>query len=1083
MNTVFDTTQNDDGTLGMGRALAPILEHFQIIGHTASGRNIIRQDVTLPMLRQIIARLGLPIRARTREPLVDAIAESHDGKLIAAAIGALISVAVQIQRPATGLTAHELAAFDYARAQNWAALISDFTLAELTTLYTKIEPKAYGDMITYNEVQVKPPRSARTHTAFFPSLAIRIKGAQPTHEEIISAIEFADRDNEYRVSHLRNPNTKFRVKELRRLRITPALDWETRAHFGAFISYMTTTESFVKPNMASEVEGLCAYQVIEQDLNLDQDAVKAIIGKEPEVGLTPEDMIKVYQHEGRTLYCFDLMQMPKLSTVVPNDERKRIGREQAPPFLLMFGNNHVYRPNAETRETLLKSTADKKIYKEEVKEEHKHRPAPHIIQLATFDEAMVQAAQIANTYGLGCMHRKVADYELATAQIEARQAELKPFNGRKAVREELKTLRDQKAALATEFGIVKAQTRKAPTTYIYVPQAEISAEYKALILRGLVYTSDIDRSLVVTQMTYAPKIHIYANPDYPALAQTAQELSIPYKNQTIPALVRASFKRFKSGKWESSILNNAVSEILAQHPPMALNYATGTTLDKGHEIAAVDFYRHYTSILYAGCFYTCPMLSDIEPYDRRTLAAETHIYFVKTRDALLFAGDGVYDFKVVAYGLGQGLIRHSDIKLQIAVARAPIVDQTLHSFIDMVYSKVTEDRHRKGLVNSLIGSFAASHKWQGKRCMIVEGMEETAYCYYAMDKADKRVVPIGEANGNEIFLVDGYHMGLKRKSDELIRRGAMQRARMMVYDLMMKVGRMYPVIRINTDAVYYKKPKPTPKYPTDNNGAFGSTRDEPVDAEKAEETARMTIEPLAFESTYSHKPRTWTEPLGMLSNMEYFDATRLLEFKRAYVNGFAGSGKSHILRELRKLYEAKGLRVRVCALTHAAARQIGGETAHHVFGIDQFGRPCERAIKGLMNNTDILLIDELSMIPGVLYSILSQLPTTLTIIGFGDFRQHRPIEDNTPDRMYRDSDMFKALFGYTLIELRKQCRADAADANACIAFYDHLAEYGMRGAIEAAPARITRPIAGQAFPTLNICYTNRKRIQVNKAVV
>ena len=44
------------------------------------------------------------------------------------------------------------------------------------------------------------------------------------------------------------------------------------------------------------------------------------------------------------------------------------------------------------------------------------------------------------------------------------------------------------------------------------------------------------------------------------------------------------------------------------------------------------------------------------------------------------------------------------------------------------------------------------------------------------------------------------------------------------------------------------------------------------------------------------------------------------------VLGAAGTGKSEVLRTLRKLYENRGYKTRVCAYTHSATRLVGGET-------------------------------------------------------------------------------------------------------------------------------------------------------------
>ena len=136
------------------------------------------------------------------------------------------------------------------------------------------------------------------------------------------------------------------------------------------------------------------------------------------------------------------------------------------------------------------------------------------------------------------------------------------------------------------------------------------------------------------------------------------------------------------------------------------------------------------------------------------------------------------------------------------------------------------------------------------------------------------------------------------------------------------------------------------------------------------------------------------------------------------VSGKAGTGKTVLLRNLRRLLVDRGDRVVAAAPTGVAAVNIDGMTLHGWLGMGLAERPLPelkahltaRARKAL-TNTDVLLIDEISMVDPEFFQVIAHLAAWvrksnqpfggLRLVMFGDFLQLPPIAKNTTTPLRR----------------------------------------------------------------------------------
>lgn len=139
--------------------------------------------------------------------------------------------------------------------------------------------------------------------------------------------------------------------------------------------------------------------------------------------------------------------------------------------------------------------------------------------------------------------------------------------------------------------------------------------------------------------------------------------------------------------------------------------------------------------------------------------------------------------------------------------------------------------------------------------------------------------------------------------------------------------------------------------------------------------------------------------------------------ENVFLSGFAGTGKTHLLRNLIKSLREQGKQVRVVAFTGLAAQHLQGTTVAKLLGLglcrrveDMHRVELDRAIQNLKEVTHIV-IDEISMVSGDYLELIDEVCQYATgnsepfggirMVFGGDFMQLPPIqtEKEVPARM------------------------------------------------------------------------------------
>ena len=237
------------------------------------------------------------------------------------------------------------------------------------------------------------------------------------------------------------------------------------------------------------------------------------------------------------------------------------------------------------------------------------------------------------------------------------------------------------------------------------------------------------------------------------------------------------------------------------------------------------------------------------------------------------------------------------------------------------------------------------------------------------------------------------------------------------------------------------------------------------------EASRPIIEPL-----------TWTilsegEDASSRGGDFYNDVIRphiIEQGRSAFISGPPGVGKSWVLLKLKKDLEEKGENVKVISLTHVAARNVFGKTAHSfVHRFVQYGR-----YKGY------LLIDEVSMMCLPLLAALETLSLSgCKIVCFGDWDQLPPINNTwrgqpvTP-KLFKHSRLMKVWCESTMFVLTR-CRR-AKDDVPFFNWYTSIPRMTLQEAKESARARLHGvPGERRTDADWNLVISHYRRVKLN----
>ena len=183
-----------------------------------------------------------------------------------------------------------------------------------------------------------------------------------------------------------------------------------------------------------------------------------------------------------------------------------------------------------------------------------------------------------------------------------------------------------------------------------------------------------------------------------------------------------------------------------------------------------------------------------------------------------------------------------------------------------------------------------------------------------------------------------------------------------------------------------------------------------------------------------------------------------------HILGRAGTGKSTLIKQIQeKLNEEKKIYITLCP-TNKACLVIKDAMTLCKFS-NKFKN--KHTIKNL--NIDYVFVDEISMVHEIYYKfllIIKQLKPKVRFIISGDFKQLPPVCDRVVDIDYKNSNILYELSDKNRLTLSTCRRANDKLFNIC-----------------KNVKTIQKSDFDNKFKSINLCYTNKKRIEINKILM
>ena len=186
--------------------------------------------------------------------------------------------------------------------------------------------------------------------------------------------------------------------------------------------------------------------------------------------------------------------------------------------------------------------------------------------------------------------------------------------------------------------------------------------------------------------------------------------------------------------------------------------------------------------------------------------------------------------------------------------------------------------------------------------------------------------------------------------------------------------------------------------------------------------------------------------------------------KSIHIDGRAGVGKSSLIRDLQKEFTKMQIAFTSLAPTNKACRIINGKTIHKFIG-------CNSRTTLLDTKTKVIFIDEISMVAEKFYKffiVLKALRPDIIFIISGDFEQLLPVNDRVGECDYKASPALHELCDGRRLCLTKCRRANSDLFDLCD---------------PANIPNIQKSQFGSAFASRHICFTNKKRMEVNEKMM
>ena len=578
---------------------------------------------------------------------------------------------------------------------------------------------------------------------------------------------------------------------------------------------------------------------------------------------------------------------------------------------------------------------------------------------------------------------------------------------------------------------------------------------------GHIYAFKDDNNKVITYNQYHKEI-----------SDACNQHNIPYTNQSIGAFSFQLLEKLTGLSVPYSSHNSYVMDTLIEAKKNRIRVGKITddeiytysyvedilNIDTKPEYQAFDVCKCYRTSLYKTKedWIVLDWKDEWKPYTPQK-NIPLGLFYVKTEDTTLFKKSNIYSTSIIKHAIKNNI--DFTITKQLIPSGKKVKGFFKH-FIDDVLKLYKETDFSKNIINILTGMLG-KHKNTDTLVQINKNPEQV------LDWCDKNDTNNTKLFINNINTEDNpvYMYGEKRtrplnETCLPIYIQIIDNANIQLFDMKQQIEKLKgEVVAYKTDCIIAKNLPKNTVLSTDET-IWGSYRkcDVPYI------TCKETFQPFKLPVPYWNK-------IDITDSDDWEKVYDIIENNSVLINGRAGTGKSHLVKQIKSKLEKNNKFVLTLAPTNKCALNWRGKTIHRGIKLTQNTKLTKKEYINQLKRYDYIIIDEVSMITNDIWRVLDYIKncTDIKFILIGDKNQLPPIEEVYESKSYLESQGVKSIADFNKITLKVIKRYDPV-----------LAQLG-NDIIENVPIDITRyPYKPDA--QRNLCYYNRTRKQVNQTL-
>ena len=451
---------------------------------------------------------------------------------------------------------------------------------------------------------------------------------------------------------------------------------------------------------------------------------------------------------------------------------------------------------------------------------------------------------------------------------------------------------------------------------------------------------------------------------------------------------------------------------------------------------------------------------------------KTGIYYVETKKYFPLRGNGWYSLPMIEYCLKNDIITMENIKYCVQCL-VTIPCDYYNEFIDYCYKTLPDD-YKKLSINMMIGGFKPNlNKYVNWQSVCITSNSCEAYTNYL--KYNGCFIEIIKVNNVRYFHVYKELMQTNVETEKPIYDQIMDLEAIHLHKLSQIIkSNNGQVLDLNTDCITCSFDNDVFPFKMNDNilEGFYYDDDKSVPMYKLEDkNTRLQVQRKALykrEDQYINESLKWNKIEDVNDNdfKPLVDAV-INSDKSYFITGSAGTGKSQLIRDIKKELDIKQKTYKCMAPTNLAALNIKGTTIH------KFVTKIKKMDVLYNFDYDYIFIDEISMVKEIFYKffiMVKRIKPNVKFIIAGDFQQLPPINDRIQEKIeyefnYKSSVALKELCDYNMLELSTCRRSDDILFNMCK--FENINKININDFDNKICER-------------NLAYTNRKRIEVNE---